>query len=461
MAMGDTRKQQTAALHGSLKAVTTIRGKGEPKIGVEEFMSVAERFGLSTNALQKIRKVVEKEDWGEGPFLGNYYSNLKETKGQAFARVTRKFFGVKYALPVSSGTAALHSALVAAGVGPGTEVICSAIGFFSTAAAVVMAKGVPVFCDVDDSLAMNPELLESKITERTVVIAPTHVMGTVCNMEAILAIARKHNLKVVEDCAQSCGGKYKGRMVGTWGDLGCFSISAYKIIGGGEGGLVITSDERLWERANQLAESGGLWRLDRFAPPRYANELFCGTNYRMSELEAAIDVVQMTRMPGVFRRSNAVKKRILKQLKTFREIRPQRLNDVEGDVGYLLRFYPESIDLGLTLVADLQARGISCGTRGKTPSPDWHIYSEMMPVLLQTGPDGKECVYTCPHYTEKGGQISYAKGDCPVADDLYNRVVSINLNQWYTVEDCRGIAKTLNEVFKKHCTYDREATPWL
>jgi 8-amino-3,8-dideoxy-alpha-D-manno-octulosonate transaminase len=112
----------------------------------------------------------------------------------------------------------------------------------------------------------------------------------------------------------------KNRYVGTLGDAGCFSISAYKIVGGGEGGLMLTNDPRVWERANQLAECGGLWRPDRFAPPRYDNEIFCGTNYRMSELEAAVDVVQLGRLPATVRRSNAVKLRILKQLKTFREI---------------------------------------------------------------------------------------------------------------------------------------------
>ncbi len=460
--MTNHRAQQKKALHGSLKAVTRQKGKGEPKIGVEEFLSVAERFGFTKKTLDRIRAAVEKEDWGEGPFLGNYYTNLKETKGQAFVRVAKKTFGVDYALACSSGTAALHSAFVAAGVGPGTEVICPAIGFFATAAAVVASRGVPVFCDVDESLSMDPSKIEALITPRTAALAPTHVMGTVCNMEAICDIARRHNLRVVEDCAQSCGGHYKGRLVGTWGDLGCFSISAYKIVGGGEGGLVITGDERLWERANQLAECGGLWRPDRFGSPRYEGEIFCGTNYRMSELEAAIDVVQLKRMPATVRRTRAVRMRILRRLKTFREILPQKLNDPEGDVGYCLRFFPEDIPLGERIVADLKDRGISCGMRGKNAPTDWHVYSEMLPLILKSGPTGEECVYTCHHYLERGGgPVSYARGDCPVADDLFDRCITINLNQWMTVEDCRSLADSLNQVLSNHCTADKEGTPWL
>ena len=294
---------------------------------------MAERFGLSARARRKIRAVLAEEDIGEGPFLANYYAPLKETKVQAFERAAREIFGVRYAMGTSSGTGALHCAFVAAGVGPGKEVICPAIGFFATAAAVVQAKGVPVFCDVDESLSIDPTKIESVITPSTVAIAPTHVMGSVCNMPAIMRVARKHKLKVIEDCAQSCGGRYAGRYVDTFGDLGCFSISAYKIVGGGEGGLLLTGGKQMWEWANGVAEGGGLWRPNRFAPPRYKGELFCGTNYRMSELEAAVDVVQLRKMEAAVKRFRAVKLRILNRLKTYRQIVPQRLNDADGEVG--------------------------------------------------------------------------------------------------------------------------------
>ena len=459
--MSKNRATQGRALQGSMKAVTAIERKGNPKIGIEEFMSVAQRFGLSRGALKKIRQAVEEEDWGAGPFLANYYANVKETKVQAFERTARELFGVKHAIGVSSGTGGLHCALVAAGVGPGTEVICPAIGFFATAAAAVMAKGVPVFCDVDASLHMDPAKIEPLITKRTVAIAPTHVMGGVCDMGAIMKVARKHKLKVVEDCAQSCGGRFKGRYVGTFGDLGCFSISAYKIVGGGEGGLVLTKTKRLWERAQGIAECGGLWRPDRFAPPRYEGELFCGTNYRMSELEAAVDVPQLRRMPSTVKRFNTTKMRILKRLKRFKEIVPQKLNDPEGEVGYLLRFYPETIALGRRIVRDLREQRIGANIRGENGPPDWHIYSYMFPVVLKPVAGGPGCAFECPIYKERGGHIEYRRGDCPVADDLFDRVVHIGLNQWFTAEDCREFARRINAVLSRHCTADPDATPWF
>lgn len=459
--MSKQRLEQQLALNGGLKAVTRIEGKGQPKIGIDEFMSVAERFGFSPDALAKIRAAAAADGLGDGPFLANYYSNLKETKVQAYERAAREVFGVDYAVGVSSGTAALHAAFVAAGVGPGTEVICPAIGFFATAAAVVQAKGIPVFCDVDSSLMMDPAKIAPLITPRTVAIAPTHCMGGVCDMPAIMKVARKHKLKVVEDCAQSCGGQVGGKLVGTFGDLGCFSISAYKIVGGGEGGLVLTNAKRLWERTNQLVECGGLWRPARFAPPRYEGELFCGTNYRLSELEAAVDVVQLRKMPATVKRFRQVKLRVLRQLKTFREIVPQTLVDAEGEVGYTLRFYPQSVELGTQIAEALRAENIPAGIRGHSTTPDWHLSRYMFPVTLKTSatPDG--CPFTCPVYAQRGGKIEYHENDCPVANDLFERVVSIRLSQWYNAQDCRNIARGINKVLATYCTPDTAATPWL
>ena len=280
-------------------------------------------------------------------------------------------------------------------------------------------------------------------------------------MGAIMRLARKHKLKVVEDCAQSCGARFKGRYLGTFGDAGCFSISAYKIVGGGEGGLLITNSQKVWDRANQLAECGGLWRPTRFAPPRYEGELFCGTNYRMSELEAAVDVVQLGKMDTTVARFHSVKRRILDMLKTYREIVPQKLNDPDGEVGYTLRFYPETLELAEKITAALSAEGVSCGTRGRSGRPDWHQYSYMYPVTLKTGSTKDNCPFGCPLYLKRGGSISYKRGDCPTADDLFDRMVTVNLNQWFSLTDCRNTAKALNKVFSAYCTADRKARRWM
>ncbi len=433
------RKDQEIALQGSMRAVTQISAKGEPKICIEEFMALCKRFGFSRKTLGKLRAVVSEEDWGEGPFLANYYSGLKESCVQAFERTAREVFGARHAIGTSSGTGALHAAFVAVGAGPDTEVICPAIGFIATANAVSLTGATPVFCDVDESLQMDPRKIQALITKRTVAIAPTHVMGGVCKMDAIMKVARAHNLHVVEDCAQSCGGQYKGRYCGTIGDVGIFSISAYKIVGAGEGGLILAKTKRLWERASQVVEAGGLWRPSRFAPPRYEGELFTGTNYRMSELEAAIDVVQLRKLPATVKRFQTVKAAILKRLHRFSGITPQILNDPEGEVGYTLRFFPDTIERGQRIVFALDDRKVQASMRGRKGADDWHCYSFMHPMTLQYG---------------------MRRGDCPVADDLFDRVISIPLNQWYTPADCRTLSSRINEALSTCCTPDPDGKAW-
>jgi 8-amino-3,8-dideoxy-alpha-D-manno-octulosonate transaminase len=456
------RHEETLALQGGPQAFPQMEGKAQPKIGIEEFISIAERFGFSADAIQRIRSVISSEDLGPGPNLAKYSTSYPpQTKGADFEALARQVFGVKYALGVSSGTASLHCAMVAIGVGPGVEVIVPAIGFYATAAAVVAAKGVPIFCDVDLSLGIDPNQIEKLITPRTMAIAPTHVMGSVCDMDPILAIARRHNLKVVEDCAQAPGGRYKGRPVGTLGDIGCFSISCYKIIGGGEGGLIITDDPLLWERCNQFGESGGLWRPQRFAPPRYAGELFNGVNYRMSELEAAVDVVQLGKLGEVVGRYHRVKLSILQQLKRFQEITPQKLNDVEGEIGYRLLFYLATDELGRQVAQALRAEGITASYRGPDAPPDWHIYHDMFPITLKTGTMPTDHPFDLPEYQERDGHVEYRRGECPVADDLFTRSLSIPLNQWYSHLDCDNIARGINKVLAAICTEDANARPWL
>lgn len=471
MSTTDEAAQTRLAIDGGPKAFPEMQGKKVPKVGPEEFMSLAERFGLSAATLAKIREAVEAEDWGAGPTLSRYLTaQPPETKGEALEKIACETFGVKHAYPTSSGTGALHAAFVAVGVGPGTEVILPAIGFSATAAAVVTARGVPVFCDVDESLCMDPRQIESRITPRTVAIAPTCVMGAVPDLDPILDIARNHEIRVVEDCAQAPGAKYKGRHVGTLGDFGCFSISAYKIVGGSEGGMFICNDERLFERACQLAECGGLTRPDRFAPPRYPGELFCGTNYRMSELEAAVNVVQLQKMPALIERYKVIRNRVLSLLRTYKEIVPQRLNDPEGGAGYMIRFFPESVELGRKIADALNAEGIGigrfiwpaqCEIRGDDAPPDWHVYKHVFPVLQKTDSSGTGCPFACPIYEERGGQIDYREGDCPVADDLFDRNIQVWLDPCYCEEDCRAIAAGINKVFDAYCTPDPDAPRWI
>lgn len=449
------------AVNGGPMAFPKKRGCQRPKVGTAEFLSIAERFGYSRKALSRLSRTISDKDLPPaGPHLGRYYGSAKPSKGEQFEQLAKRLFKVKYAYAVSSGTGALHSAFAAAGVGPGTEVICPGLGFVATSMAVILAGGVPVFCDVDESLQIDPSKVEACITPRTVAIAPTHHWGNVVYIDPILCIARKHGLKVVEDCAQSPGATYRGKFVGTLGDFGCFSISAYKIIGGGEGGLLVTNDEHLFDRIRQTAEGGGLWRPDRFAPPRYEGELFPGTNYRMSELEASVNVVQIRKLAAICKRYRKVCSRILRQLKTFTEIRPQTINDTEGWIGYQIRFFPNSYELSARIASALQAEGIGAWTRGPNHPPDWHLCSNMLPVILKCGHAPSGSVFDDPRYIQKGGKVDY-NSICPVASDLYAREVCIGIDQWFTAADADDVAHGINKVLSAFCTPDKSAKKWL
>lgn len=420
------------AVEGGPKAFDGRTAPAERKIGVEEFFALARRFGFSEAALERLEKAVGNEDLPEGgPNFGKYATTFpKPSAGSRFEHRAREIFGSPYALGVSSGTGALHAAMVAVGAAPGREVIVPALGFMATAAAVAMTGATPVFCDVDPSLQIDPEKLEAAITPRTVAVAPTHHWGMVADMDRVMAVARRHGIRVIEDCAQSPGAQYRGQPVGTIGDLGCFSISAYKIIGGGEGGLLLTANEELFNRANQLVECGGLWRKPRFGPPRYEGELFSGTNYRMSEFEATVDTVQLDKLEAVVERSRRVRRRIVSRLLPCREIIPQWNNDPEGIIGYRLRFFPESHELRARLTEVLRAEGVPASSLGPEAGPDWHVAADMYPM----------------HSVSRGFD------QCPVAADLYRREISITLDQWFNEQDCDAFADAINKVLRACCT---------
>lgn len=207
-----------------------------------------------------------------------------------FEKAFGEHHGGLHSLCVSSGTTALHVALVALGIGPGDEVLVPDLTFAATANVVIHCGATPVIVDVEESTwTLDVGDLEKKITPRSRAIIPVHLYGHPCDMDAIMSVARKHDLRVIEDCAESLGAEFRGRKTGTIGDVGCFSFFANKIITTGEGGMVLTKDAGLHERMNLLRDHG--MQKDR----RYWH-LYPGFNYRMTNLQAAIGLAQMEQL---------------------------------------------------------------------------------------------------------------------------------------------------------------------
>jgi dTDP-4-amino-4,6-dideoxygalactose transaminase len=216
---------------------------------------------------------------------GWYVSGPKVKK---FERRFADYVGVEHAVMVNSGTAAIHAALMAIGVGPGDEVIVPALTFFSTATAVIHQNAVPVFADISlDNFCMAPEDFERRITPRTKAVIPVHYFGHAAEMDAINEIAERHDIMVIEDCAQAHGTVYKGQRVGSIGHLGAFSFFATKHMTTGEGGAV-TTDNAEWAEKMRIFRSHGLKGRN--------DHVLLGYNYRMTEMEAAMGMVQLEKL---------------------------------------------------------------------------------------------------------------------------------------------------------------------
>jgi len=226
------------------------------------------------------------------------------SSGGKFVKEFEDFFaewvGKKYGVATSSGTTALHLALAALNVGPEDEIIVPTLTFIATANVVRYCRATPVFVDAHlDYWCMDPASISGAITKRTKGIIPVHLYGHPCNMDAILGIASKHNLWVVEDCAEAHGAKYKGNLVGSFGDISCFSFFGNKIMTTGEGGMCLTDDGKLAEKMRNLRDHG----MD---PTRKYWHNVIGFNYRMTNLQAALGVAQLEKVDYLIARRNQV-----------------------------------------------------------------------------------------------------------------------------------------------------------
>ena len=249
----------------------------QPSIGKEEIEAVVE----------VLKSGILSEKSGRGPRVLQFEKDFS------------KYVGAKHAVAVSSGTAALHSALLAVGVQPGDEVVVPSFTFSATAEAVVLAGGRPSFADIDaDTYAITPESIEAALTSKTKAILPVHMYGLCADMDPVMELARNRGLIVIEDAAQAHGAEYKGRRAGSIGDATCFSFYAGKNMTTGEGGMVTTNDDDLAEQMRMIRTHGE-------ERPYWVSRQ--GHNYHMPEIAGALGIVQLKKLPGFLeeRRKNA------------------------------------------------------------------------------------------------------------------------------------------------------------
>ncbi|MEU9608352.1 DegT/DnrJ/EryC1/StrS family aminotransferase [Streptomyces sp. NPDC048057] len=284
-----------------------------------------------------------------------YYGPGLTHRTDAFEQGLTELTGVPHAVAVSSGTAALTTAMIGLGIPAGAEVIVPAVTFVASVGAVVAARGIPVFAEVDDCLTLDPQRLEERITERTWGVMPVHLNNAAADMDPIMEIARRRGLRVVEDAAQAAGVAYRGRPVGGLGDAGALSFQLDKNITAGEGGAVLTGDPQAYERMVRYQDQGGQFSTSKGAV-RGAGDgpAFVGTNLRMTELAAAVLLVQLPRLAPMCERLRDVARQVRAQTADL-ALDWRRLPDEEGSGG----------DLTLLLDSRLTARGFVEGLRAE------------------------------------------------------------------------------------------------
>lgn len=278
--------------------------------------------------------------------------------------------GTAHAVALANGTVALDVALKALSIGPGDEVITTSRTFLASASCIVTAGAVPIFADVNaDSQNITAETIAAVITPRTRAIICVHLAGLPCDMDPIMDLARRHDLKVIEDCAQAHGARYKGRSVGSIGDIGAWSFCQDKIMTtGGEGGMVTTNDKALWSAMWSYKDHGKSWEAVYERPhppgPRLVHDGF-GTNWRMIEMQAAIGLIQLERMKAWTERRTELAERLTTACRAHDLLRvPTTPSDVTHAWYRLYAFvHPERLASDWTrdrIIQEISARGVPC-----------------------------------------------------------------------------------------------------
>lgn len=372
--------------------------------------------------INAVAEVVRSGKWGN-PDCEDLVKNFEEE----FAA----FCGTKYALTCVNGSVALRLALIASNVRPGDEVIIPPYTFIATSTIVLEANCVPVFVDIDpDTYNLDATKIEKAITKRTKAIIPVHFAGQACDMDAIMAVAKKHDLKVIEDACHGHGAEYKGKKLGSIGDAGCFSFQSSKNLTSGEGGMVITSDEKLYDMMNSLRNVG------RVKGGQWYEHHYLGCNYRITQLQVAILKNQLKRLKEQTSKRHENGTYLNSLLEKIEGIKPLRRGIGETIHSYHIYIfrYDRSKFNNLSKVEFskmLAAEGVPCFMGYPRPLYKQPLFQEKNFMC-----------YAIPYY------VDYTNVSCPVTEKAcYEEAVWIMQNTMLgTKEDMDDIARAIIKI---------------
>ncbi len=372
--------------------------------------------------------------------LFRYYGpNPGPSKVADLEKAFAAHMGTTFGLAVTSGTGALICSLTGIGIGPGDEVIVPAYTWIASASAVFAVGGVPIPAEVDESLTLDAADVERKITAHTKAIMPVHMRGGPCQMDALMAVARKYGLKVIEDSAQADGASYHGKRLGSIGDVGAFSLQFNKIITSGEGGIVITNTREVFNRAVMFHDVIGGSRNN--IPE---DEILPGVNFRMTELQAAVALVQLGRLDGLLdqmRQRKAMLKNAMYSVAQRKGITFRTENDPDGDAAICLVFFLPEAARAHAVATALNAEGAGAGVMYTPGRSDYHIYQYWSPIMNK-----RTWTPTSGPWRWHEGEVNYSPDMCPRTLELLSRAVHMDVSPDLSNDQVEEIAEALNKV---------------
>ncbi|MBR6772962.1 MAG: DegT/DnrJ/EryC1/StrS family aminotransferase [Clostridia bacterium] len=359
-------------------------------------------------------------------------------EAENFDKEWSKYVGKDYSLLMSSGFAAITSALVGLGIGPGDEVIVPGYTYIATALAVTAVGAIPVIVDIDETLTIDVGEVEKHISPATKAVIPVHIQGFPSDMDGLCALAKKHGIAIVEDACQSVGGMYKGQYLGAIGDAGAYSFNYYKVMTAGEGGALVTSDRRIFERALIYHDASAVAffgsQLDGVSEP-----LFGGTEFRISDITGAIMREQLKKLPGIISDLHKNKFAIIEKLSDKAVICPS--HDEQGDCATTLALRFETAKAAEDFEAKCKAAGLDVTRPINTGK---HVYYNWTQIMEHRGSHHPALD---PYKMEqnKGLQFNYTADMCPKALDYLARTGYIWVQPDFTEADVERIAGIINE----------------
>lgn len=363
------------------------------------------------------------------------------SESDSFEQEVCALTGAGHALFVASGTCALSCCMAALEIGPGDDVIIPAYTYIATAAAVIDVGAIPILAEIDESLGLDPEDVERKITPYTKAIVAVHMQGCPCNLDAIRAVAKKHNLYMIEDCCQAIGAQYHGKYCGVESDAFAWSLNYFKTITCGESGVFFAKDDRAFQMGvcqsdpANLMWKHGLADTDTVKP-------FTRAGYRANELAAAVARVQLSKLEGIVAKTRSLKKHLISKLNTPIHYQLQRVGDPDGDAGISFAIICNTPDDTRRMTEELAKEGLEVGSIYNAKGfPDRHIYAYWDSIMNLNAPTAAGYPWKDPAYK---GEVKYSRDMCPKTLDILHRCLRLSFNPGMEFEHMDMIAEAIN-----------------